>query len=331
MDRFKSILVAASPGHLDARPLREAVKLAAESGARLTVLDVIPPVSRFRRMVQVEGRVIDVQTALLDDRRETLRQLMDNTRTPEGTPLIVKAGEPFIEAIRHVIADGHDLVVVGGRSVARGDLPGLDGGLMHLVRKCPTPVWMIRPLPDGRRCVVALVDPDPEDSVRDQLNDLVLELAASLARRRKSELHVGHAWTLEGESTLRSSPYVKMPGRVVDMMVGSMETIHREAVDDLLARHDLEGVAKVHLVRGDPGKALPRLVDDLGGDVVVMGTVARTGLSGLIMGNTAETVLRAVRCSVVAVKPTGFVSPVKVPDGWTADTAIESAPPVVGS
>lgn len=46
--------------------------------------------------------------------------------------------------------------------------------------------------------------------------------------------------------------------------------------------------------------------------VVVMGTVGRTGLRGLIVGNTAESVLRAVRCSVLAVKPEGFVTPVTV-------------------
>jgi nucleotide-binding universal stress UspA family protein len=41
-----------------------------------------------------------------------------------------------------------------------------------------------------------------------------------------------------------------------------------------------------------------------------MGTVSRTGIRGLIIGNTAETILRSVRCSVLAVKPEGFVTPV---------------------
>ena len=38
---FKNILVAASPGHLDPKVLRTAVKLAETNNARLTVLDVI--------------------------------------------------------------------------------------------------------------------------------------------------------------------------------------------------------------------------------------------------------------------------------------------------
>ncbi len=41
-----------------------------------------------------------------------------------------------------------------------------------------------------------------------------------------------------------------------------------------------------------------------------MGTVCRTGIPGLIIGNTAERVLDSVKCSVLTVKPAGFVSPI---------------------
>ena len=68
----------------------------------------------------------------------------------------------------------------------------------------------------------------------------------------------------------------------------------------------------VHLVSGDPRDALPRLARLLDIGLIVMGTVARTGVSGLLMGNTAETILRSVDCSVLAVKPEGFVTLVKL-------------------
>jgi nucleotide-binding universal stress UspA family protein len=45
-------------------------------------------------------------------------------------------------------------------------------------------------------------------------------------------------------------------------------------------------------------------------DVVVMGTVARTGVAGLVMGNTAERVLQRLYRSVLTVKPPGFDCPV---------------------
>jgi nucleotide-binding universal stress UspA family protein len=45
-----------------------------------------------------------------------------------------------------------------------------------------------------------------------------------------------------------------------------------------------------------------------------MGTVCHTGVAGLIIGNTAEKVLNKVDCSVLTVKPEGFVTPVTLED-----------------
>jgi len=41
-----------------------------------------------------------------------------------------------------------------------------------------------------------------------------------------------------------------------------------------------------------------------------MGTVGRIGIRGLFIGNTAEAILNQVECSVLAVKPPGFQTPV---------------------
>jgi nucleotide-binding universal stress UspA family protein len=41
-----------------------------------------------------------------------------------------------------------------------------------------------------------------------------------------------------------------------------------------------------------------------------MGTVARTGIDGLFMGNTAESIIGQLDCSILTVKPPGFTSPV---------------------
>ncbi len=312
MDRFKSILVAASPGHLEPMTLRAAVKLAETNAAHLTMLDVVAPAARMLKHIEVEGRVVDIQAALLRDREDRLRRLVENTRGSTDTEVSVNVGEPFLEVIRHVLTHGNDVVIVGTSEVGSGELPNLESGVMHLLRKCPVPVWVMRPSRARKLRILALVDPDPSDHVRDGLNDLVLELATSLTRRESAELHVGHAWGLEGEATLRTSAYVALPGEVVDAMVDSARSLHREQLDLLTDRHPVAEVgAAVHMVPGDPRKVLPRLAERLDIGLIVMGTVARTGLSGLIMGNTAESILRSVSCSVMAVKPEGFVTPVK--------------------
>ncbi len=312
MDRFENILVSASPGHLETSTLHAAFELAEANDARLTLIDVIEPVSRLWRQTTVNGQVVDVQGELMRHREEWLRELVEGAEGGSDVEVKAVVGEPFIEVIRHVLRHGNDLVIVGGRKVEEWEVPQFGRGVMHMLRKCPVPVWVMRPKPDDGFRVLALVDPDSEDPVRDSLNDLVLELALSVCTREGGELHIGHAWELAGESTLRSSPYVALPGTLVDLMVETVETRHRRQLDLLLQRHGVDDVgAAVHLVSGEAGEVLPQLAEGLHAGLVVMGTVARTGLSGLIMGNTAETILRSVRCSVLAVKPAGFETPVK--------------------
>jgi nucleotide-binding universal stress UspA family protein len=67
---------------------------------------------------------------------------------------------------------------------------------------------------------------------------------------------------------------------------------------------------KTHLLRGDSRKKIPSLAHKLGVDLVVMGTIGRAGIPGLLMGNTAEAILDQAECSVLAIKPPGFITPV---------------------
>ena len=66
------------------------------------------------------------------------------------------------------------------------------------------------------------------------------------------------------------------------------------------------------LVHGEARERIPELARELRADLLVMGTVCRTGVPGFFIGNKAENVLPHVDCSVLAVKPKGFVTPVKV-------------------
>lgn len=313
MNRFRNVLVAAAPGRLDAATLGLAADLPGVSG--LTVLDVMAPLPAFRRKVDVEGRTVDLEAALTEDRHAAIRELVARVLPGLDVDVVVVSGEPFVEVIRRVIAKGHDLVVVGWPERQEDD-ESLPTGIMQLLRKCPIPVWVARPSRARNLRVLALVDPDPDDPVRDGLNDRVLDLARSLREWRNGDLHVAHAWSLAGESTFRSSPYVGMPDAMVDAMVRSVEGAHQERLIRSLERHGLGGGAtQVHMPEGEAGIVLPRLARRLSIGLIVMGTVGRTGLSGLFMGNTAETILRRVDCSVLAVKPDGFESPIKLRRG----------------
>ena len=51
-------------------------------------------------------------------------------------------------------------------------------------------------------------------------------------------------------------------------------------------------------------------IEETGADLVVMGTVARTGVPGFFIGNTAERIVSRLRCSALTVKPGEFHTPI---------------------
>ncbi|MDZ7749444.1 MAG: universal stress protein [Halofilum sp. (in: g-proteobacteria)] len=66
--------------------------------------------------------------------------------------------------------------------------------------------------------------------------------------------------------------------------------------------------------QGPAAEVVPTLAQELDAELVVMGTVGRTGIAGLLIGNTAETILERLASSVLAVKPPGFRTPVMADD-----------------
>ena len=89
-----------------------------------------------------------------------------------------------------------------------------------------------------------------------------------------------------------------------------MEAAHRGALDDLLADFRDEGITP-HLVEGRAGDVIAEVAGRLEVDLIVIGTVGRTGVPGFLIGNTAERVLDSVECSVLTLKPEGFETPVQ--------------------
>jgi len=305
MKRFKNILYFADGITKDSPALKRAVSLAEDNQARLTIMDII---DEFDPNPELEKRL-----------GKTIEQLLADTRISELSELItsyqekgqviytqVQRGTPFVEVIRAVQRNHFDLVIKTA-SAPTGITERLFGSTdLHLLRKCPCPVWIERPgTPQPYRQVLAAVNPvhDKED---ENCDNLVMQLATSLAQREQAELGIVHAWRLEGESLLRSgrSP---LPRDEIDYLVTEERKQRSAAIDALLANYELPPT-KVHLDKGD---AAPLILQySAHADVIVMGTVGRTGIPGLIIGNTAEEVLQNAQASVLAVKPEGFQSPV---------------------
>jgi len=308
MKRFKNILYFADGAPQRCSALDRAMSLARSNHARLTVIDVLPEADSTE---EIEERLGTELNELLRQRRQ---EMLEDLLAPlqEKDALIytrVATGSPFVEVIRAVLRNGYDLVIKAARPPEGFSERVFGSTDMHLLRKCPCPVWIDRPdaaLP--YRTVLAAVDPLSDEGPGTAR--LVMDLASSLAERESARLDVVHAWRLQGESLLRGGR-ARVSATELDLLLEKKRERHQESLEALLAPYGLTTTdACFHLVKGEPEPSIRAVSEKVQADLVVMGTLGRAGIPGFLIGNTAEEVLQTTRASVLAVKPDGFTSPV---------------------
>lgn len=309
MKRFKNILLYADKKADIQSSLELAEFIVKNNRARLTVIDVISEeLGYYSQMMSVYRQSLHLKDMVFQDRITELRHIIDPMKN-QGLESSAKVfvGTPFLEIVREVIRGKYDLLIVTaeGKTELKNMLFGTT--TMHLMRKSPCPVWVLKPEEPSRfRRILAAVDPNPSRKENRKLNAKILELASSLAVLQESELHVIHAWDIPRQ-------YLSFLRNDLDKIGEDAQQMHRSWFDALLNKHSLSvQESRIQLVRGDAGIEIPRYANEKGVDLVVLGTVSRTGITGLLMGSTAEKVFFRVDCSVLAVKPEGFVSPVRL-------------------
>ncbi len=318
MKRFKNILLVDDECMQDIA-LQRAVSLAEHNQADLTIIRAL----NFPRDTgllddSVYGRL---KNAIINDRQNQLKEI--TASSPAGVNIRGKVieGGIFPEIIREVLRSGYDLVMKCAEEAESLKQRIFGSTDMHLLRKCPCPVWIMKSNEKVKyQRIFAAVDVDQEnsDETISGLNQQILEIASSLALSEFSEFHIVHAWTAWGASLLDTPRFSFAENgemadwvekqRVVDeiKMNNLMKTLTEILSSDTMKYLN----PQLHIVKGEPHVVIPSLAREKKADLVVMGTVARTGIPGLIMGNTAESILNNIGCSVLAVKPPGFVTPI---------------------
>lgn len=303
MTTFKHILVSINATDDQHPALDQAMELAAHMPAKVTVVDVLPHVpERARPFVteQIEQELVDHRWALLHD-------LATKRGVGVGTALL-RGEAPAIALIREVQTGHYDLLI-RSHGVRKASMPfgPID---MQLLRKCPCPVWLAGPAsrPKPRR-IMAAVDAGSTEPGEAALNRAILDLAVTIRDLETAHLTAVYAWSAFGYEFLQRRMSPKDMTAFVDASREAAALDLGRTVSSLGSR---KAGVEVLPIEGEPHEVLPTYAESHNIDLVVMGTVARTGLAGFVMGNTAERVLSRLHGSVLAVKPAGFVSPVRI-------------------
>ncbi len=141
------------------------------------------------------------------------------------------------------------------------------------------------------------IDPQSED---EGLNNALMEMGASLAKASSGELHVVSAWEVPDEDFLVE----KMDPEKLARYAADLQSSAQASLDALLVRAGKPAEANnVHFRKGNAERTILDYVQSHQPDVVVMGTVGPNNIHGLLIGNTADLVLRQINRSVLTVKP----------------------------
>jgi len=303
MQRFTNILFVAQPIAHALPALKRAVQLAKSNGAKLTITSVRDELPRTLE---------NLNKTFSKLQHDDLKSLLKDVNVEDVEYKIeTYVGTPFIEIIKSVAKNNYDLVIkpTEGKGQVSNFLFGSTD--LHLLRKCPCPIWIIKPLKQKQfSTILAAVDPDPSEKANAELNTLILNLAISLARQEKSELHVMHTWKFPYENSLRSGR-ARLDISEVEQIVNDSRLNYKKRFDNLLSQFDFEGVdLNVHFLKGDIDDIISTLEEQINLDLIIMGTVARTGIPGFFIGNSAEKILSTADSSILAVKPSKFETPI---------------------
>jgi universal stress protein E len=217
-------------------------------------------------------------------------------------------GRPWQEIIRQVLRGQHDLLLVGTRDRTGLGRMIFGSTAVRLIRRCPCPVWVAKPEPEPAWWnILVASDLTP-------VSEKALALAVRFSQTTPTTIHLlhvvdfplDHIWST-GLPDLKEETYRRSVRRNAEQAL--------QAQIDRAGAHGLSPAVQIHLVDdpgGLPDEGILDFIRENEIDLLVMGTVGRSGISGVMIGNTAERILPELTCSLLAVKPAEFVCPVRL-------------------
>jgi len=179
----------------------------------------------------------------------------------------------------------------------------------NLIRTCPAPLLLAKPAKwhEPPRFLVAL-DPGHLGDKPAALDHDLLDAAELLSSRLGGEVDAVHAFfpaaLLAAVTTIAGVPV--MTGMSADEIVETERQRVAGMLRQIVGQHTLPA-QRIRLEQGSAADVIPRVVERLGADVLVMGAVSRSRLQELFVGSTAERILEHISCDVLVVKPGDFV------------------------
>jgi len=244
--------------------------------------------------------------AYLKGRRQRLEEFAGRIRQEQvHVECRVIWGQPLAEqVILETLALKPDLVIKDTRAETTLNRAFYSVADWRLLSVCPAPLMLVHPRSASvPKHILAAVDPLDEHDKPHSLNDDTLNTALTLAAQCGSELDVVNV-----HEFIPPAGEWEYLGWMPDLtLYDELSKIHAEKLYKLGRRYGVPP-GKMHILHGNPARCIVDFAADRHIDLVVMGSVYRTGLDHLLIGSTAEGVFDHLGCDVLVLKPEGFAA-----------------------
>jgi nucleotide-binding universal stress UspA family protein len=272
MQAIRSILVVLDPEHAHSQALTRAKLIAGVTQAHLHLLmcdkkqDHTALLSLLKSQLHDDGFSATAEQAW----HESLHDTIITVQQAEGCELVIKQHRP-------------------DNPLKKALLTPVDWKLLRL---CPCAVLMVKSeRPWTNAVILAAVDVGNSDGEHRHLHANIIDHGYDIATLAKGQLHVIAA---------HPSPMLSAADPVYQLKE-TIEARYREQCQAFQTEFDISD-DRLHIAEGPADVLIPFTAHHLDAAVTVIGTVARTGISGALIGNTAEVVLDALESDVLVLK-----------------------------
>lgn len=276
--------------------LREAMRIGSWNQATVRAVHVIDTLVATELEEALSAFQKGVRDALVADARKAWSTFAASVDGAAAVPLDVRVDNRVVGILAAVREAGADLLVLGAYGSREPDV-GIGTVATACVRHAQTKVLLVRDTRSGPfTSVVACVDFSPT-SLR------ALEQAARVAVQDGAALHVLHVFRPPWQQLHYRAPTPEADPRFQQQYREGLER-RLVAFADAVGR-EIGYLKPTFAVIDDQGHraGIGEYAKRVGADLIVLGTRGRTNLRDVLLGSTAEKVLRESSCSVLAVKP----------------------------
>jgi universal stress protein E len=304
MRRIRRILVAIKDPSASALPaVTKAAQIAEALGAQLTLFHAVAaPAALANEFAQgqlaveaPEERDRELQEGALQRIATRLRRRGLRVAT------IAERDQPPDQAIlREAARCDADLVVVEAHPHHRGHGTYLRLTDWELLRRCPQPLLLVKlAAPYRKPRVLVALDPDHTFDKPAVLDAQIVGIGSMVARALRGSLHAVHAYLPIDPADLNNG--LQSSTAMHEAQKSATASAERKLARATRAARIPK--ARRHLSPRHVPDAIEDIAAATGSSLVVLGSVARSGLKHLLIGNTAERVLDHLASDIMLIKP----------------------------